>query len=342
MALVTNGGIALTSTVFWLGAITGPLLAGALLPVLGLSTPYLIDALGLCLAVWAVWRLPPLPPRDGAARRAGARQVLEGFGYLAGRRILLIALLADFIAMLFGMPRALFPQVARETFRGPPGAGSRSRRCTPRCRRERSWPGCAPAPGPPPRVPASPPTVLRRPVSGRAVVVGTAAVEEPPAGRAAWRPGGQGRGGMSLSEREREFLERHHSAAMVTLRADGSPHVVRVGVAMVDGRIWSSGTRARVRTGNLRRDPRATLFVFDERWRSLSLDSTVTILEGPDAPELSLRLFRTMQQGLDPAPSPGTILWEGTERDPEEFLRIMDEEQRLIYQFEVVRSYGLI
>jgi PPOX class probable F420-dependent enzyme len=146
---------------------------------------------------------------------------------------------------------------------------------------------------------------------------------------------------MRLSERERGFLEQHRSAAMATLRADGSPHVVRVGVAVVDGKVWSSGTKGRARTRHLRRDPRATLFVFDDRWRWLSLDSTVTILEGPDAPENSLRLFQTMQQGMDPGPSPGTVLWEGTERTPEEFLRIMVEEQRLIYQFEVVRAYGL-
>jgi hypothetical protein len=117
--------------------------------------------------------------------------------------------------------------------------------------------------------------------------------------------------------------------------------VVRVGVALVDGRVWSSGTKHRVRTRHLRHDPRSTLFVFDGQWRWLSLDSTVTILEGPDAPEMSLRLFQTMQQGMDPGPTPGTVLWEGTERSPEEFLRIMAEEQRLIYQFEVIRSYGL-
>jgi PPOX class probable F420-dependent enzyme len=146
---------------------------------------------------------------------------------------------------------------------------------------------------------------------------------------------------MPLSEREREFLEQHRSAAMATLREDGSPHVVRVGVALVDGRIWSSGTKARARTRHLRRDPRATLFVFDERWRGLSLDSTVTILEGPDAPEQSLRLFQTMQQGMEPAPSPGSVLWEGIERSAGEFLRIMEEQRRLIYQFEVVRAYGM-
>jgi PPOX class probable F420-dependent enzyme len=146
---------------------------------------------------------------------------------------------------------------------------------------------------------------------------------------------------MALSERELDFLERNRSAAMVTLREDGSPHVVRVGVAVVDGKVWSSGTRHRARTRHLRRDPRATLFVFDGQWRFLSLDATVTILDGPDAPENSLRLFQTMQRGMDPGPRPGAVLWEGTERSPEEFLRIMVEERRLVYEFEVVRAYGL-
>jgi PPOX class probable F420-dependent enzyme len=146
---------------------------------------------------------------------------------------------------------------------------------------------------------------------------------------------------MSLTERELEFLERHHSAAMVTLRDDGTPHVVRVGAAVVDGRVWSSGTSSRVRTRHLRRDPRSTLFVFDAQWRGLTLESTVTILEGPDVPQQSLHLFQEMQRGLEPGPAPGKILWEGTERSHEEFLRIMVDERRLIYQFEVIRFYGL-
>lgn len=146
---------------------------------------------------------------------------------------------------------------------------------------------------------------------------------------------------MELSEREQAFLAEHRSAAMATVREDGSPHVVRVGVALVDGRIWCSGTQKRVRTRHLRRDPRATLFVFDSQWRGLALDSTVTILEGPDVPENSFRLFETMQRGMDPGPGPGMVLWEGAERTREDFLRIMVEEQRLIYQFEPVRAYGL-
>ncbi len=86
-----------------------------------------------------------------------------------------------------------------------------------------------------------------------------------------------------------QFLERNHAAAMATLRPDGTPHVVRVGVGLVDGRLWSSGTQGRVRTRHLRRDPRSTLFVFDpydssNAWNRLGLETTVTILEGSAAP----------------------------------------------------------
>ncbi len=38
------------------------------------------------------------------------------------------------------------------------------------------------------------------------------------------------------------FLEQNHAAAMITLRADGTPGAVRVGVGLVDGKLWSSGT----------------------------------------------------------------------------------------------------
>jgi PPOX class probable F420-dependent enzyme len=146
---------------------------------------------------------------------------------------------------------------------------------------------------------------------------------------------------MDFTDAQVAFLEHQHSAAMVTLQPDGTPHVARVGVALVDGRVWSSATQDRVRTANLRRDPRSTLFVFDGAWRWLALEGTVEILDGSDAPELSLRLFEEMQRELEPRPGPGKILWSGGERTFDEFLRIMVEERRLIYQLEVERAYGL-
>lgn len=114
---------ALGSTVFQIGSVVGPMLAGALIPVLGLSTLYLIDAIALTATIWAVWRLPPLAPLDGAPKRAGIRHVIEGFGYLATRKVLLVSFLADVIAMVLGMPRALFPQLAQQSFGDPAEGG---------------------------------------------------------------------------------------------------------------------------------------------------------------------------------------------------------------------------
>jgi PPOX class probable F420-dependent enzyme len=148
-----------------------------------------------------------------------------------------------------------------------------------------------------------------------------------------------------VEDREREFLEQHRAAAMVTLRPDGGPHVARVGIALVEGKLWSSGTQRRVRTKHLRRDPRAALFVFDPSGSNpfpwLGLEATVTILDGSDAPQQSLRLFQVMQSGLPRRPSPGHLFWGGQEKSPEQFLRIMEEEQRLVYEFEIIRTYGL-
>jgi MFS family permease len=108
---------ALGSTVMQTGLVAGPLLAGALIPVVGLPELYLIDAVALCVTVWAVYRLPALPPLGGTAvRRAGLREIAAGFRYIALHKVLLLSFLADIVAMVLGMPRALFPQLASETY----------------------------------------------------------------------------------------------------------------------------------------------------------------------------------------------------------------------------------
>ncbi|MFH9661112.1 MFS transporter [Streptomyces sp. NPDC017248] len=107
---------ALGSTVMQVGLVAGPMLAGALIPVVGLPELYLIDALALCATVWAVFRLPALPPLGEVARRAGVREIAAGFRYISLHKVLLLSFLADIVAMVFGMPRALFPQLAAETY----------------------------------------------------------------------------------------------------------------------------------------------------------------------------------------------------------------------------------
>jgi PPOX class probable F420-dependent enzyme len=145
---------------------------------------------------------------------------------------------------------------------------------------------------------------------------------------------------MALSDLtvdELDFLRRNRSAAMITVGSDGMAKAVRVGVAVVDDQLWSSGTQDRVRTRRLRRDPRCTLFVFETGYFWLSLDTTVDILDGPDAADLNVRLFREMQGRPE-----GPLSWFGGEYDEDRFRQQMVDEGRVIYQFQVQRSYGML
>nr|NLI49111.1 MFS transporter [Propionibacterium sp.] len=112
----------LNMTVFSAGAIAGPLIGGALIPVLGFPLLYGLDTLTLFATLYAVVKLPPLPV-DNPQGTPGLRSVLDGFGYLQGRTVLLMSFVVDIIAMVFGLARALFPQIAHETFGGPAEGG---------------------------------------------------------------------------------------------------------------------------------------------------------------------------------------------------------------------------
>ncbi|MEK4242114.1 MFS transporter [Janibacter sp. FSL W8-0316] len=110
-------------TVFTGGAIAGPLVGGALIPILGFSWIYLIDTICLFATLWAVISLPPLPVEAIAGSSPGLRSVLDGFVYLAGHPVLLMSFVVDLIAMVFGMPRALIPEMAHLDFGGPVDGG---------------------------------------------------------------------------------------------------------------------------------------------------------------------------------------------------------------------------
>ncbi|MDO5627001.1 MAG: MFS transporter [Mobilicoccus sp.] len=112
----------LSMTLFGAGAVAGPLLGGALIPVLGFAWLYFLDTVSLFATLWAVTCLPSLAV-EGAKGRAGVRSVIDGLLYLRGHPVLLMSFVVDLIAMFFGMPRALFPEVAESSFGGPPGGG---------------------------------------------------------------------------------------------------------------------------------------------------------------------------------------------------------------------------
>jgi hypothetical protein len=116
----------LNMTVMQFGAIVGPLLAGVLLHFVDLSTLYAIDAITCIAPIVATFQLAKMPPSGTAegASKWGFAAVFDGFRYLAGNRVVLMSFVVDLIAMIFGMPRALFPQMAHQSFGGPVEGGS--------------------------------------------------------------------------------------------------------------------------------------------------------------------------------------------------------------------------
>nr|WP_197983882.1 MFS transporter [Aeromicrobium sp. CFBP 8757] len=113
----------LNMTVTMAGAIAGPLVAGVLIPFLGFEWLYLIDTVTLFATLAAVVRLPSLKAVEAATSVPGVRAVIDGFRYLRTQPVLMMSFVVDLIAMVFGMPRALFPEIAHLDFNGPDEGG---------------------------------------------------------------------------------------------------------------------------------------------------------------------------------------------------------------------------
>jgi MFS family permease len=100
--------------------VAGPAFGGLLIALLGLKGAYLLDAGTFAASLWSVWRLPPLPAAHDAERPSW-QTIKEGFRFVRHKKVLLGMFLVDSNAMVFGMPRALFPALAIHHFGG--GAG---------------------------------------------------------------------------------------------------------------------------------------------------------------------------------------------------------------------------
>ncbi|XVV13122.1 MFS transporter [Actinoplanes sp. CA-131856] len=113
------------------GGVLGPLAAGVIFAAAstdsGIIAAYLVDAVLFTVSFWATWRLPSIPPveHDLTEERpsAGLRGVLVGLKFLVTQPVLLLSFAVDIVAMVFAMPRALFPEVAADRFGGDQAVG---------------------------------------------------------------------------------------------------------------------------------------------------------------------------------------------------------------------------
>ncbi|MBI3127636.1 MAG: PPOX class F420-dependent oxidoreductase [Candidatus Tectomicrobia bacterium] len=124
------------------------------------------------------------------------------------------------------------------------------------------------------------------------------------------------------------FLQRCKHGVLATLLPDGRPHPTPVVFGLMGEAIEISMTRDRVKTRNLRRDPRATLCAFPEgSWHPyLCAEGRAELVEDPDG-QRNLTLYRHIA-GKDPD-------------DLEEYLQAMKKDKRLVCRLKPERLYPI-
>ena len=101
---------ALSMITFGIAMAAGPLLAGVLVGQVGYGWTYTIDVVTFTAAMWALYRLDPMPP-VGQVQKAGLKSVLEGFTFLGTRPNIRMTFIVDLAAMVLAQPRALLPAI---------------------------------------------------------------------------------------------------------------------------------------------------------------------------------------------------------------------------------------
>ncbi len=99
------------------GMIAGPALGGVLIATAGLSTTFAFDVATYAFSFLAVRLIRP-HPTSGSGEGPTLESIREGFRYARSRQELVGTYVIDFVAMVFGMPLALFPALS-ERLGGP-------------------------------------------------------------------------------------------------------------------------------------------------------------------------------------------------------------------------------
>jgi MFS family permease len=108
--LAAAGALGALQTTF--GMVAGPALAGVLIAIAGLRSAYLVDVATFLVSLACLARMRAVPPPPDA-EAPSLRRIGEGLRYARSRPDLIGTYLVDIVAMLFGMPMALFPAIAQ-------------------------------------------------------------------------------------------------------------------------------------------------------------------------------------------------------------------------------------
>jgi MFS family permease len=111
---------ALNQVVWNTAGLFGPALAGLVVVQAGVTTAYAVDLVSIGCMFVAAMLLRPMPPTTGERAGTGLRAIREGFAFARGHRLIMSTFVIDLIAMIFGLPRALFPFLIVDQFHRSP------------------------------------------------------------------------------------------------------------------------------------------------------------------------------------------------------------------------------
>ena len=130
-----------------------------------------------------------------------------------------------------------------------------------------------------------------------------------------------------------EAASAHRLGVLVTHKRDGRPQLSNITHSLgEDGLIRISVTDGRAKTANLRRDPRASLYVGrPDGWAYVVLEGSTTlsaVAAAPDDPAVEelVALYRAVQ---------------GEHPDWDEYRAVMVKDRRLVVRFAPERAYGM-
>lgn len=92
--------------------IGGPAIGGLLIAFFGVAATYLTDFFSFAISLSALFMMTNIPKPQVVHDESTLTALKSGFKYAFSRQELVGTYLVDFIAMIFGMPTALFPAIA--------------------------------------------------------------------------------------------------------------------------------------------------------------------------------------------------------------------------------------
>jgi len=108
---------AINVLVFQTAGAVGPAIAGLLISRVSLAAAYWVDTATFAVGLIAVLLMRPIPAPEAKAA-AGLRSIVEGFRFIKSKQEIQGVYLIDINAMIFGLPRALFPEMGLSVFGG--------------------------------------------------------------------------------------------------------------------------------------------------------------------------------------------------------------------------------